>query len=64
MSEDDHKQLIAQLVGALDKCRCIIKFHVNAHVCCSLAEGEKPFSALDAYNEAVAAMDKANQNYA
>lgn len=64
MTDEENKQLIAQLVGALDKCRCIIKFHVNAHVCCSFAEGEKPFSALDAYKEAVVAMDKANQHYA
>lgn len=65
MTEEDQKQLVAQLVGALDKCRCIIKFHVkNAGVCCSFGDGEKPFSALDAYKDAVAAIDKANQHYA
>ena len=46
---------IAELERALDKCRCIIKFHVkDAGVCCNM--GGKVFSALDAYNEAVEAL--------
>jgi hypothetical protein len=52
-------ELTAELLAALDQCRAVIQCHCDPAKRVSIDGGKTVFSALDAFNAAVAVINKA-----